>query len=90
MKITVESTSKLIEFWIGSGSGTNGIVLGCPIPCRIWEGKTESGIEIIAYIPRVAVAEGKSPDIYRQFERELEETRKPSPVAQAIPLRMIL
>ena len=76
MKITVESTSKVVTF--------NGI------ECRVWEGATESGIEIHVYIPRVAVKDGQPPDIYRLFEEELKETRKPSREIEAIPMRMIL
>lgn len=76
MTITIESTSKVVEL-----SG---------VQCRIWEGKTESGIEIHVYIPRLAVREGQGEWIYAQFEQELVEQRKPSPEIEAIPLRMIL
>lgn len=57
------------------------------IPARIWEGHTDSGIPIHCYITRVAVAEGLD---CTQFERELQEQRKPSVPIEAIPLRMIL
>jgi hypothetical protein len=42
MKITLESTAKIVEF--------NGL------PARIWEGKTEGGIACHAFITRIAVA----------------------------------
>ena len=45
MKITVESTSKIVEL--------NGV------PARIWEGKTESGIPVHCYVTRIAVAKDK-------------------------------
>jgi hypothetical protein len=73
MKITIESTEKIV-FLDG-------------FQCRIWEGETESGIKLHAYIPRVAAAPDQD---LTQFEKELKEQRKPSPEIQAIPLRMIL
>lgn len=41
MKITIESTTKIVQF--------NGIDV------RIWEGTTDSGIPVHCYIPRIAV-----------------------------------
>lgn len=41
MKITVESTTKIVHL--------NGV------PARIWEGQTESGIPVHCYITRIAV-----------------------------------
>lgn len=41
MKITLESTSKIVEL--------NGV------PARVWEGKSESGIPCHAFITRIAV-----------------------------------
>lgn len=40
MRITVESTSKMVTL--------NGV------PARIWEGRTESGIAVHCYITRIA------------------------------------
>ncbi len=77
MKLTVESTTKIVEL-------DNGI------PARIWEGHTESGVAVHCYITRVAVAEGQAESVYKQFETELAECRKPSAGVLAIPLRMIL
>ena len=73
MKITIESTSKMVFF--------NGV------PCRIWEGKTESGIPMHCFITRIGVAANED---QTEFVRELEEHKPPSPEVQAIPLRMIL
>jgi len=76
MKITIESTSKIVTF--------NGI------DCRVWEGKTASGIEIHAFISRIGVKEGQPVETYEEFERELKEVRKPSALIAAIPARMLL
>lgn len=74
MKITIESTTKMIEF--------NGVNV------RIWEGHTESGIPVHCYIASIAApAEGHS---LEEFNRELTEHAAPSPAIEAIPLRMIL
>jgi hypothetical protein len=73
MKITIESTSKIVTL-------NN-------IPARIWEGETESGIQVHCYVTRIAVARN---DDASEFERELQEHRAPSPVIEAIPARLIL
>ena len=73
MKVNLESTTKIVSL--------NGI------DCRVWEGCTESGIPVHAYIPRIAVDKELPQE---QFVRELEEHRVPSVEVQAIPLRLIL
>lgn len=77
VKVTLESTDKIIELATPQGM----------VPARIWEGMTESGIQVHAYITRIAAGEGQD---LAEFERELRETRKPSADVQAIPLRLIL
>ena len=73
MKVTLENTSKIVEL--------NGI------PTRIWEGTTDSGIKLHAFIARIGVDKA---DDTSQFERELKECRTPSPAIESIPLRLIL
>ena len=73
MEIHLENTAKIVSL--------NGV------PARVWEGHTESGIPVHAYITRIAVA--KEEDT-AQFERELSATRAPSAEVEALPLRMIL
>lgn len=73
MKITLESTTRIVN-----ASG---------VDCRVWEGKTESGIEVQALIPRIAAF--KDSDL-TQFEAELQEQRAPSAAVEAFPLRMVL
>jgi hypothetical protein len=41
MKITIESTTKIVEL--------NGV------PARVWEGHTESGIPVHCFVTRIAV-----------------------------------
>ena len=73
MKIILESTTKIVEL--------NGV------PARIWEGETEDGIKLHAYVTRVAVNREQDSS---QFEKELQQHMAPSPEVEAIPLRMIL
>jgi hypothetical protein len=78
MKIELENTTKIVEI-IAEGGKT--------VPARIWEGKTASGIPVHAYITRIACAET---ECQNEFERELKEYKPPSPVIDALPLRIIL
>ena len=74
MKITIESTEKIVEL--------NGV------PARIWEGTSESGVKVHCYITRVAI--DKNELRVNEFTAELQEHRVPSAEIQAIPLQMIL
>jgi hypothetical protein len=73
MKIIIESTAKIVEL--------NGV------PARIWEGTTESGIPVHAFITRIAAPE--TADL-KEFERELQACRAPSLDVQAYPVRLVL
>lgn len=77
VKITLTSTTKLITL----------LVNGVDVPARIWQGETESGIEVHAYVTRIAVHKDLD---YSQFERELVSCAEPTPDTEAIPLRLIL
>lgn len=77
MKVQLESTTKIVNLTLN----------GETLPARIWEGVTESGIPVHAYITRIAVREDADCE---QFEAELQEQRKPSPGVAALPLSLIL
>ena len=84
MKITIESTAKVVTLEFGS----------CSVPARVWQGQTESGIPVQAFITRIA------PEISRdhtdidkltaEFDRDLERLADPRPSVQAIPLRFFM
>jgi hypothetical protein len=76
MKITIEPTSKTVDL-------NNGV------PARIWEGTDESGAPVMCFVTRISPLT-HCPEVNERFARELQETRKPSPVAEALPLRLIL
>lgn len=58
------------------------------VPTRIWEGETDSGIKVHAFITRMAVDKDED---QAQFNSELLQCKEPSPEIQnAYSLRMIL
>jgi hypothetical protein len=77
MKVTLESTTKIIELTLN----------GQTLPARVWEGATEHGIRCHAYITRIAV----DPSLdATEFEKDLQAHRTPSAAIEAIPARLIL
>lgn len=77
MKITIESTTKVITLSTG----------GATVFARIWEGQTDTGIPVHCYVTRIAVSRDAD---CSQFERELQECQEPSAEIAAIPLRLVL
>ncbi|NOK64256.1 MAG: hypothetical protein GFH27_549323n5 [Chloroflexi bacterium AL-W] len=77
MRITIESTEKLITLRTDTGT----------VPARIWEGVSESGIPVIALVTRVAVAESADTTA---FEAELQQHRAPSAEVEVWPLKLVL
>lgn len=74
MKITIESTTKIIEL--------NGV------PARVWEGKTESGIKVHCFITRIAV--DKDENQTEEFEQELKQQKAPSMRVESYPTNITL
>ncbi len=52
MKVTIESTSKVVEL--------------DNVPARVWEGQTESGIAVHCYITRISVASEEDTEQFEQ------------------------
>ena len=73
MIVTLESTKKVVTL-----NGT---------PARVWEGTTESGIKLHAFITRIAVNETEDTT---QFNKELQQQKAPSAEVLSIPLRMLI
>jgi hypothetical protein len=84
MKITIENTSKIVELQINGGL----------VPARVWQGQTENGIPVQAFITRIAPEVPRThfghTELTRQFDRELRECADPRPSVDAIPLRLII
>jgi hypothetical protein len=66
MKITLELTDTIVTTKTPDGS----------MPARVWEGRTESGFPIYAYVTRVFAI---LPDDVTRIEREQEATRPMTP-----------
>lgn len=81
MKISIESTTKIVNLEFGHG---------VTVPARVWEGKTESGTPVHCFITRICPTVPPTDPRCEEFARELKECRAPSVEIQAIPLRMIL
>lgn len=84
MKITIESTTKIVTLQTKTGD----------VQARIWQGETDSGIPVQCYITRIAPEIPEShPDIdalTAPFESELKRHSTPRPTVAAIPLRMFI
>jgi hypothetical protein len=73
MKVQLQSTTQTLTL--------NGV------PARVWEGTTEAGIPVVAFISRVAVREGHDAS---EFERDLQECAPPTHDLGPIDMRLIL
>lgn len=84
MKITLESTTAITHLEIN----------GASVPARMWQGETDDGIPVQAFITRIQPMVLKTdPEIDAKtadFERELQRQADPRADFPAIPLRMIL
>ncbi len=78
MRITIESTTKIVSIELAHGQS---------IEARVWEGETEHGVKVQCLIPRIAALANQD---LKQFDAELQEQRAPTAGAQAFPLRMII
>jgi hypothetical protein len=77
MKVTLENTTKVVLLTMGEAT----------VRARIWEGVTANGIACHAYITRIAVRDDLDA---AEFERDLQEQRKPSAALDIIPFRLIV
>jgi len=79
MKVTLESTTKIVEL-----RSRNGAVL----QARIWEGVTEKGVPVHAFITRVACHKDLDNG---ELERDLREHKPPSDdIGRAYDLRFFI
>jgi len=75
VKLTIEPTPQLVEL-----GGQR---------CRIWEGSTEAGTRVVAFIARVGVPKDASPEEMARFDRELTEAPLRAP-ADVWPTRLLI
>jgi hypothetical protein len=85
MKITIESTTKIVELETGRA--------GISVSARVWEGQTDQGTPVFCFIPRIApsIPEHElTPAVLEEFAKSLRECKAPTPAVQAIDMRLIL
>lgn len=86
MKITLESTAKIVTL----------VVDGHDVPARVWQGVSESGIPVHAFITRIVPEVPKSDpridELMAEFERELQRCPDANmrKAVEAIPLRFFI
>lgn len=84
MKVTIESTSKIVTL----------ILDGREVPARVWQGHTESGIPVQCFVTRIApeISKGdpRIDELTAEFERDLKRQADPRPSLDPIPLRLII
>lgn len=84
MKITIESTSKVVAL----------VENGVEFQARVWQGETESGIPVQCFVTRIAPEIPRShpriDELAAEFERELRRMANPRATVEAIPLRMFI
>ena len=87
MKVTLQSTTRIVSIKTRSDDRPGLKPLVEPIKCRVWEGQTESGIKVQALILRIAAL---ATEDLTEFEAELQSCVAPSAAVEAFPLSMIL
>lgn len=86
MKITIESTEKIVELLHSErGQATR---------ARVWQGFTESGIPVQVFVARIAPevpqSDQRIEELTAEFKRELQRCADPRPSVEAIPMRLII
>lgn len=86
MKITIESTAKIVELVLAAD--------GTTVPARVWQGHTDSGIPVQVFVTRIAPEISKTDprieELTAEFTRDLKRQADPRITVDAIPLRFII
>lgn len=84
MKITIESTPKIVTLYEGSST----------MRARVWQGETADGIPVQVFVTRIAPeipeTDPRIDFLTLQFEHELQRQADPRPTVEAIPLRFFI
>lgn len=84
MKITIESTAKIVEM----------VEHGHAIKARVWQGETDSGIPVQCFVVRVApeilASDPRIGELTAEFDRDLMRQADVRATVDAIPLRIII
>lgn len=77
MRVELHNTTKIVDLATATGS----------VPARVWEGHTDGGVPVIAFITRIAAERDRD---LAEFEHDLQEMTPPSPDVAAWPARMLI
>lgn len=80
MKLTIESTPKIVTLEIG----------GVDVPARLWQGESAEGVPVQVFITRLAPEIPQDDPRQRAFQLDLQEHAAPRTTIREIPLRLIL
>jgi len=80
MKIALQSTEKTVTLQTPAGD----------VPARLWQGFTEDGVPVTAFITRLSPDIDEKDPRQDQFKAQLQEHAAPTERVQAIPLRLII
>ena len=79
MRVTLTNTTRVVELETAAGA---------TMPARIWEGTTDKGVPVLAFVTRIAAELGHD---LEEFERDLAEQTPPTnPDVDRWPARMAL
>jgi hypothetical protein len=76
MKITMESTSKIVD--------VNGV------PSRLWDGVTSEGVRCDCFVSLIQVAAGEDQSRFQAEFHEMLLTQDEEPMVEAIDLRFLI
>jgi hypothetical protein len=78
MKVVLESTTRLVTL----------VINGEAAAARVWEGETESGLKVHAYVTNLVASERVTEE---QFQQELNDNhRSPSPDADDVAVTLVM
>lgn len=84
MKITIESTDKIVDMAAGDNA----------IQARVWQGQSESGIPVQCFVTRIAPeikqTDPRFDELTAEFERELSRQADPRASVSALPPQISL
>lgn len=80
MELIIRNTERVVEIEVD----------GANVPARIWQGKTSTGVPVVCFVTRVAVAEDRPEHEHEVFKTELAETEPLREDVKTIPTRLVL
>lgn len=84
MKITIESTDKLVQVTIN----------GQTVPARLWQGESDEGIPCVAFITRISplipVSDPRIDELTAAFDRDLKRVSPLRGPAQVFDTRFFI